>query len=81
MVNTTVNAQSINNVHIKFECPYCWSKYKKNGEPTKRAKRINHMHGSNDNLNNRTENRIAHCMNERYNGGFNIIINDETIRK
>lgn len=81
MVNTTVNAQSIDGYHIKFECPYCWSKYKKNGEPTKNAKRINHIHGSSGNLNNRNEHRIAHCVRERYDGGFNIIIDDKTIRK
>ena len=81
MVNTTVYAQSINKIQFSFECPYCWSNYKKNGEPYKTAKRIKHVHGSNDNLNNRTEHRIAHCMKERYDGCFNIIIDDNTIRK
>jgi hypothetical protein len=80
MENTTVYAQSIDNDCIKFECPYCWSNYKKDGEPTKRAKRIIHIHGSNNNFRNRTEHRIAHCY-KRYNGGFNIIIDENTIRK
>jgi hypothetical protein len=81
MVNTTVNAQSIDKIQISFECPYCWSKYKQNGEPTKRAKKIKHVHGSNENLNNRTEHRLAHCIRERYDGCFYIIIDDKTIRK
>jgi hypothetical protein len=81
MENTTVHAKMINDVYFKFECPYCYTKYKKNGEPRLGAKRINHIHGSNKNIRNRTEHRIAHCTMERYNGGFNIIIDDSTIRK
>ena len=80
MVNTTVFAKSVDKVHIRFECPFCWSKYKKNGEPTKNAKKVIHLHGSCGELHNRIEHRGAHCINNKYNGSFNIIINDDTAR-
>lgn len=81
MVNTTVYAMSIDKDEIKFECPYCWTKYKKNGEPYKTATRKIHIHGSGERLHNRSEHRIAHCMSKIYSGGFKIIIDDNTIRK
>ena len=84
MVNTTVHATSINKIQFYFECPYCWTKYKKNGEPCKNAKRLIHCHGSDNTFENREEHRGAHCIGnngDRYNGSFNIIIDDNTIRR
>ena len=45
MVNTTVHAKSINKIQFYFECPFCWTKYKKNGEPYKNAKRYGQKNG------------------------------------
>lgn len=76
-----VIAESISNKHIRFKCPFCYSKYKKNGDPYKRAKRIYHTHGSNGELYNRIEHRIAHCYgNKEYTTDFNIHITDNTKR-
>ncbi len=81
MVKTIVYAKSIDKVHFKFECPFCYDKYKKDGiTPTKNAKKLFHIHGSNENLRNRRESRIAHCNNKIYNGSFEIIIDDSTIK-
>jgi hypothetical protein len=33
------------NKQVYYDCPYCWSAYKKNGERTKRSKRGYHFHG------------------------------------
>ena len=43
-----VEASEINNRLIKFKCPFCWSRYKKDGNPYKKAKRIIHIHGNLD---------------------------------
>jgi transposase-like protein len=76
-----VYASTISNKHIKFKCPFCYSKYKKNGEPYKRSKRIFHTHGSNNDLTNRTEHRLAHCYgNKEYATDFNIHIDNNTTR-
>jgi|TARA_R100000084_G_scaffold99643_1_gene54135 hypothetical protein len=40
-----------------FTCPFCVSKYKKNGNPYKYAKPVVHVHGSGNGLGTRT----AHC--------------------
>ena len=81
MVNTIVYAKSIDNEYITFECPFCLSKYKKNGEPYKTSIKVHHYHGSCNEFHNRTEHRIAHCDKARYDGGFNIVIDDNTVRK
>jgi hypothetical protein len=75
---TIVKAHKMDNIHIYYECPYCWSKYKKNGEPTKTAKRITHQHGSDNDYSNRTENRISHCYEPNKSYAVNIIIDDTT---
>ena len=61
----TVNAYKIDNIHIYYECSYCWTKYKANGEPTKKAKRGIHIHGSGNRFENRIELRIPHCSKAR----------------
>ena len=80
-IETTVYAKSIDKIHIRFECPFCWTKYKKNGEPYKNAKRLIHRHGSCNTFEIREEHRGGHCMPERYGGNFIIIIDDNTIRR
>jgi hypothetical protein len=76
--NTIVKASKIDNIHIYYECPYCWSKYKKNGEPYKTAKRITHQHGSCNDFSNRTESRISHCYEPNKSHTVKIIIDDST---
>lgn len=78
---TEVHALSVDDKQISFICPYCWSKYKKNGQPYMTAKRLIHYHGSNGNRANRIENRISHCSKHIYNGMFDIIIDDLTEKK
>ena len=73
-----VEAKTINDKTFTFECPFCWSKYKKNGDPYKTAKRVTHIHGSNGDKSNRVEHRFGHCVYKRTD--FNIHITDNTQR-
>ncbi len=41
-----VRCSKVDKVHVHFQCPFCWTKYKKNGQPTARARRRVHFHGS-----------------------------------
>lgn len=78
-----VIAKSIDRIHIKFDCPFCWSRYKRNGMPYATARRKVHQHGSNGNLINRVETRGAHCDPLKFPIdmlGFSIHVTDETIR-
>lgn len=77
-----VIAKKIDNTHFYYECPLCWSKYKKNGTPYSRAKRLIHHHGSDNDLSNRIETRshhgdYLHCNDIQ---NFKILITDETVR-
>jgi len=82
MLSTIVHADSIDKTTIKFQCPYCYTRYKKDGiTPYINAKKRIHVHGSCDNLHNRKEHRSSHCDDRIYNGSFEIIIDDGTIRK
>ena len=56
-----------------------YSKYKKDGTPYKRSKRLYHTHGSGGELINRIEHRAGHCSKE-HNTDFNIHITDDTKR-
>jgi hypothetical protein len=71
-------AKTIDLETFAYECPVCWSDYKKNGEPSLRAKRVIHTNGSEGILSNRIENRITHCKNHIQN--VDIHITDETRR-
>jgi len=71
-------AKTIDLETFAYECPTCWSIYKKNGEPSLRAKRVIHTHGSGGILSNRIENRGTHCKN--HNKNVDIHITDETRR-
>lgn len=77
-----VIASKITPTNIFFECPECWSRYKKNGEPTARAKRIQHIHGNEYGSDeNRETDRVPHgnCINNICR--FNIKITDDTVRE
>ena len=79
-----VHASAIDSKYVEFECPFCWTKYKKNGEPWKNAKRVFHVHGSGGDLSNRITHKVPHCDRDRFPKdlcGFAIAIDDSTIRK
>lgn len=70
-------AKTIDLETFAYECPTCWSIYKKNGEPSLRAKRVIHRHSSEGVLENRIENRISDC---KHNKNVDIHITNETKR-
>ena len=74
-----VIAETISSRVFRFKCPFCYSKYKKDGTPYKRSKNVYHTHGSNGELINRIEHRAGHCSKE-HNNDFNIHITDDTKR-
>lgn len=59
-------ASVIDEIHFYYRCPTC-------GEQ--------HFHGSDRNLDNRTEIRIGHCKKIEGNRMIAIVIDDTTIRK
>jgi hypothetical protein len=73
-----VEASFVNTVHVSYSCPFCWSAYDQNGEPTSRAKRVVHHHGSCGEVHNRIEERVSHCEKER--GSIIIHITDKTTK-
>lgn len=66
-LDLVVNAEKVTDHSVSYTCPFCYDKYKKNGEPYKRAKKLIHYHGNNGvrKLGARF-NRIIHC----YKGGL-----------
>lgn len=58
-------AKEIDAKTFSYECPFCYSRYNKNGEPHKKAKRLIHRHGSCGNLDNRIESRVSHCVDAK----------------
>ncbi len=81
--NFVVEAKTIDKHHITYECPYCYTKYKKNGQPYKKAKHRVHTHGSCGELHNRIEARIHHSGTDDPRNGqeVGISITDNTIRR
>ena len=57
-----VYADEITDREIRFECPFCYASYKKNGEPRQNGKRLVHMHHSGGDLSNRVTTRNPHCI-------------------
>ncbi len=47
---------------VVFKCPFCWSKFKKDGKPYKNAKRVEHFHGSERSTIRRETKRVPHCL-------------------
>lgn len=78
-----IEADVITPSEIKFKCPCCWSKYKKNGQPYKNAKRVVHVHGNDTRgKENRSTTRTPHCI--RFSDEFDeflIEITDNTRRE
>ena len=82
MENPLIEAVRITPIHIYYDCPHCWTKYKKNGEPYKTAKRIRHCHGNETHSDvNRTTTRTPHCRGRTNFQDFTIEITDNTIRE
>lgn len=54
-------AEIVSVQQVKYTCPFCWSKYKKDGTPYKNATQLSHCHGSEFNVNNKVHPRSAHC--------------------
>lgn len=71
-----VVATSIDLVQVEYECPFCWTRYKTNGEPTARAKRGVHRHGSEGSTLMRVLHRVPHCANPH--DGVRIHVTEET---
>ena len=84
-----VKAKKIDNVHIYYECPFCWTirngkiKDSNFNRKTKKlymsAKPTIHRHGSGGDKHNRYETRVSHCSVNN-NKEIKIIIDEETIR-
>lgn len=81
-----VVANSVNEKNIIYTCPNCLvlkngrilNYNEKKQKIYNSAKQKKHIHGSNANLNNRTEYRTSHCP--FYKGTICIIIDDSTIK-
>jgi hypothetical protein len=54
-------ADSVDKTFITITCPFCRSKYNKDGKPHKLVKKVFHYHGSGNNFSNRMESRVPHC--------------------
>lgn len=79
-VQNCVNADSIDDIHIFFTCPFCYTQYNSDGRPRSKAKRVVHQHGSGGYRYFRdNEHRVAHCSNAHAENGFLIYITPSTI--
>ena len=76
MNSNTYEADWIDKIHFAYTCPFCWTKVNRDGRPRKNARNIQHIHGSNQDLSNRIEQRSPH--HDCPNGDVYIIINDNT---
>jgi hypothetical protein len=79
-----VEANYITKSQFSYTCPFCYTKYKKDGNPYKNAKNKFHYHGSGGELHNRVEHRVPHCDTGRFPkqaSEFRIHITDGTVRK
>ncbi len=65
---------------VLFLCPLCWTKYNKDGKPSKSAKRVVHCHGNDGNLESRMLKRASQCDVRRFKGQFEIVVDDSTTR-
>jgi hypothetical protein len=77
-----VIAEYINQYQFSFQCPFCYSRHRRDGKPYKNAKRVYHYHGSNGDLSDRIEYRNPHCLRcPPELSQFVIHINEHTKRK
>ena len=62
-----------------FKCPYCKSKYKKNGEPYSKASSLYHHHGVNINTDiGSILPKSPHCLKDYFPNGYSIHFDDNT---
>lgn len=73
-----VHADIVDDVHIRFTCPFCYTRYKKNGHRRANAKRVVHLHGSCGQHHSRLEDRFAHCLYPQICNFFYIFITPKT---
>lgn len=59
-----VEATRVSNRQVWFKCPYCFSRYKKDGTPYKNAKRVEHVHGCDSMQNHNVGTRVPHCLEQ-----------------
>merc|ERR1712154_124777 len=68
-----VRCNHISGCQISFTCPFCWTKYNKNGEVSKRAKRSTHRHGAGGILKRGESKYCGHkCSHCYYNKGVKM---------
>ena len=76
-----VKASTVDAMQFHFTCPFCYEKYKKNGEPYAKSKHLVHRHGSGgDKDTNRLEHNGRHCRPEINKLDFCIGITPSTVR-
>lgn len=86
--NYVVGACRVTPKGLFYVCPWCWTKYKKNGQPYPNAKRLIHTHGNAYKTmdNHDAGDRFLHCndhiFERRPKGctGVRILVTDETER-
>jgi hypothetical protein len=77
-----VHAHTITKMQFYYTCPFCWTRYKKNGEPSLKGYPGTHWHGSGGNLTNQRTHRVSHCTKStEKTGSVFITIDDSTIRR
>ena len=65
---------------VLFLCPFCWTRYNKDGSPSKTAKRVVHCHGNDGTMHNKVMRRASQCDVRRFKGQFEIVVDDSTTR-
>lgn len=73
-------ADYVSRKELNFTCPFCWSRYKKDGTPTKTAKKITHYHGS-FTTDNRSYRKFPHCDPKRNDKPFEIYVTNNTTKR
>ena len=80
-----VRASRMNNVSAYFTCPFCYTNYKKDGEPCKTASHVIHSHGASRDGKNYFGLKTAHCHDRNPKGicprSYIFVITDRTERQ
>jgi hypothetical protein len=78
-----VVAERLTKTHIYYECPHCYTKYKKDGTPYKKAKKVIHSHGNDTHsFDNRITTRVHHSNSSHIKTYNNVCIHitDDTLK-
>ena len=67
-----VIADQVSAREIRFECPFCYKRLRKNGEPRKNGAHIVHVHHSGGDMNNRVVYKNPHCIQNYITGTSNF---------